>query len=380
MGSMRKRTKIVGAVVVAGVMALALAHSQGLLSGKKGAAAAKAVPTVTITTPQRRDLPVELIAQGHLVALNTVDIRPQVAGVIRTVDFHEGDTIRAGQLLFTLDDTDLAAQLRRAEANAANMKAQLDDAVRAQDRAVELLKAKFLSQSAVDTAVSKTDSLRAQLHSSNADIDSARVQVAHTRIVSPLSGKAGALNVHVGSLAQPTSTIPLVSLAQFDPIGVEFSVPEANLDAILTAKAAGPVKVALDTPEGRHVEGELSFINNTVTTGSGTINLKAVFPNAQQTLWPGAYVKTTVSAGVTRNAMLLAPHAILEGPGGRFVYVLDGANKVSAKPVTLVRVQGEQAIVEGLLDGDRIVLDGNQAVSPGALVQVAPKAEVATTK
>jgi len=230
---MRRRTKIVGAVVVAGVLGLAVAHSQGLLTGKKGAAAAKVVPTVTITTPQRRDLPVELIAQGHLVALNTVDVRPQVAGVIRTVDFHEGDTIHAGQLLFTLDDTDLAAQLRRAEANAANMKAQLDDAVRAQDRAIELLKAKFLSQSAVDTAVSRTDSLRAQLKSSNADIDSARAQVAHTRIVSPLSGKAGALNVHVGSLAQPTSATPLVSLAQFDPIGVEFSVPEANLDAIL---------------------------------------------------------------------------------------------------------------------------------------------------
>jgi RND family efflux transporter MFP subunit len=335
--------------------------------------------TVTITSPQRRDLPIELTAQGHLVALNQVDVRPQVAGVIRSVDFREGDSIRAGQLLFTLDDTDLAAQLRRAEANAANMKAQLDDAVRAQDRSVELLKAKFLSQSAVDTAISKTDSLRAQLKSSNADIDSARAQVAHTRIVSPLSGKAGALNVHPGSLAQPTSATPLVTLAQFDPIGVEFSVPEGNLAAILAAKSAAPVKVALETPDGRRVEGQLSFINNTVTTGTGTINLKASFPNTLQLLWPGAYVKTTVSAGVNKDAMVLPPAAILEGPAGRFVYLLDGANKVVARPVTLVRVQDQKAIIEGLQTGDRVVLDGNQSVAPGALVQVAPRAEVAAT-
>ena len=377
---MGKRTKIVGGIVAAMALGVAVAYSQGLLSKKGATSGAKAVPSVTATTPQRRDLPVELIAQGHLVALNQVDIRPQVAGVIRTVNFHEGDTIQAGQLLFTLDDTDLASQLRRAQANAANVQAQLDDAVRAQDRANELLKAKFLSQSAVDSAISKTESLRAQLKSSNADIDSARAQVAYTRIVSPLSGKAGALNVHPGSLAQPSSAAPLVTLAQFDPIGVEFSVPEGNLDAILAAKAAGPVKVALDAADGRHIEGELSFINNTVTTGSGTISLKATFANPKQTLWPGAYVKTTVSAGVTRGAMLLPPQAVLEGPEGRFVYVLDAANKVAVKPITLVRVQGEQAIVEGLRDGERIVLDGNQAVGPGVVVQVTPQAEVASTK
>ena len=378
---MRKRTKIVGGVAVAVMLGLLVAHSQGLLSAKKGAAGgAKAVPTVTVTTPQRRDLPVELVAQGHLVALNQVDIRPQVAGVIRTVNFHEGDTIQAGQLLFTLDDADLASQLRRAQANAANVQAQLDDAVRAQDRANELLKAKFLSQSAVDSAISKAESLRAQLKSANADIDSARAQVAYTRIVSPLSGKAGALNVHPGSLAQPSSATPLVTLAQFDPIGVEFSVPEGNLDAIVAAKAAGPVKVTLDAADGRRVDGQLSFINNTVTTGSGTISLKATFANPKQTLWPGAYVKTTVAAGVTRNAMLLPPQALLEGPEGRFVYVVDGANKISAKPITLVRVQGEQAIVEGLRDGERVVLDGNQTVAAGAVVQIAPKAEVASTK
>jgi RND family efflux transporter MFP subunit len=139
------------------------------------------------------------------------------------------------------------------------------------------------------------------------------------------------------------------------------------------------VKVEIETPDSRRVEGELSFINNTVSTGTGTINLKASLPNAKQALWPGAYVKTTVYAGLDHNAMVLPPAAMLEGPTGRFVYVIDGAGKVAAKPVTLVRVQDQRAIVEGLQTGDRIVLDGNQNVAPGVTVQVAKQANVAGT-
>src|SRR5260221_11638441 len=147
----------------------------------------------------------------------------------------------------------------------------------------------------------------------------------------------------------------------------------------IAARAVAPVKVALQTPDGRRVEGELSFINNTVSTGTGTINLKATFPNREQALWPGAYVKTTVSAGVNKGAMVLPPHAILEGPAGRFAYVLDAGNKVAAKPVTLLRVQGQEAIIGGRQRGERVVLDGNQNGSPGAVGPIAPQAAVAST-
>jgi membrane fusion protein, multidrug efflux system len=374
-----KPAKIVAAVIAAALLGgLAVTQSGGVSFGDKaGKSSAKAAPAVTITTPVAKDLPIELTAQGHLVALNQVDVRPQIAGVIRTVEFHEGDAVKAGQLLFTLDATEPVSQLNRMRGNSANVKAQLDDAVRAYDRSLELLKAKFLSQSAVDSALSKVDSLRAQLKTADADIDNARAQVDHTRIVSPLTGKAGALNVHVGSLAQPTAALPLVSLAQFEPIGVEFSLPEGDLAAILAARAAAPVAVSLQTPDGQRVEGHLAFINNTVTTGSGTINLKASFPNPRQTLWPGAFVKATLSAGLSKASMVLPPQAILEGPAGKFVYVVDAANKVSARPVTVLRIQDRQAVVEGLEGGVRVVLDGNQNVSPGAVVQIAPTVAVA---
>jgi RND family efflux transporter MFP subunit len=370
---------VAGAAALAAA-GIALTHGEALSHAAdkdaKGAAPKPAL-TVTVTTPVARDLPIRLTAQGHLVALNQVDVRPQVAGVIRSVDFHEGDTIRAGQLLFTLDATEAEAQLARARGTAANIQAQLDDAVRAQKRSEELAREKFISQSAVDSAMSKADSLRAQLRSAQADIDNAQAQVAHTRIVSPLAGKAGALNVHVGSLAQPSAAQPLVSLAQFDPIGAEFSLPEDNLAAILAAREAGPVSVSLDTPGGQRVGGQLSFINNTVTTGSGTINLKATFPNPREKLWPGAFVKVTLEAGSSRGAMVLPPEAILEGPKGSFVYTLDHSNRALVHPVKVLRIQERQAVIEGLAAGTRVILQGNQNVVPGAVVSIATAPNVA---
>jgi membrane fusion protein, multidrug efflux system len=334
------------------------------------AAPRKPALAVTVTTPVARDLPIRLSAQGHLVALNQVEVRPRVAGVVRSVDFHEGDTIREGQLLFTLDATEAEAQLARTRGAAANIQAQLEDAIRAHVRAQELLKEKFISQSAVDSALSKVDALRAQAHTAQADIDNARAQVAHMRIASPLAGKAGALNVHVGSLAQTTAAQPLVTIMQFDPIGAEFSLPESDLGAVLAAREAGAVAVSIETPDGQRSAGRLTFINNTVTTGSGTINLKATFPNPRQTLWPGAFVKVAVDAGSSRGAMVLPPEAILEGPKGRFVYTLDAQDRAIVRPVKVLRIQDRQAVIEGLAPGARVILQGNQNVVPGAAVKV----------
>ncbi|HZZ92163.1 MAG TPA: efflux RND transporter periplasmic adaptor subunit [Usitatibacter sp.] len=370
---------IVAAVAVAAA-GFAITHGQALshAEGRDGKATAqKAALVVTVTTPVARDLPIRLSAQGHLVALNQVDVRPQVAGVIRSVDFHEGDTMRVGQLLFTLDATEAEAQLARTRGTAANVQAQLDDAVRVLKRSQELLSEKFISQSAVDSAVSKVESLRGQLRTAQADIDNAMAQVAHTRIVSPLAGKAGALNVHVGSLAQPAAAQPLVVLAQFDPIGAEFSLPEDNLSAVLAARDAGAVSVSLNLPGGQRVAGQLSFINNTVTTGSGTITLKATFRNSREKLWPGAFVTVTLEAGSSRGAMVLPPEAILEGPKGSFVYTLDASNRALVHPVKVLRIQERQAVIEGLGAGARVVLQGNQSVVPGAVVAVAAAPNVA---
>ncbi|HEY4072348.1 MAG TPA: efflux RND transporter periplasmic adaptor subunit [Herbaspirillum sp.] len=370
MASINKRA---GVVLIAVAIAIGLALSQQYSFGKRtgDGKGGKQTPLVTVAVSQSRDLPVKFSAQGHLVTLNQVDIRPQITGTIRSVDFHEGDQIKAGQLLFTLDATDAGAQLHKAQAQAAQIKAQLDDARRDYRRSTELVKEAFISPSAVDTASSKVDTLQAQLNAASADIDSARVQMDRTRITAPISAQAGVLNVHPGSLAQQSAATPLVALVQFDPIGVEFSLPEQNLSQLLAARAEAPITVALDLPGGQVIEGTLIFINNTVNTDTGTINVKARFPNPKKTLWPGAFSRVTVAAGADKDAVVLPPQAILEGPDGRFVYLLGHDDKVTAKAVTLLRIQDRMAVIDGLQSGERVVLEGNQNLRSGALVRVA---------
>ena len=355
------------------ILGVGLALTFGCSSDRKTTATVlpKKPPLVSVTETKTQDFPIEFAAQGHLVALNQVDVRPQLTGTIQSVHFKEGDEVRAGQLLFTLDASDATAQLKRFEALAAQINAQLADAKRDFSRATELVKSNFIAPSAVDTAASKVDALQAQLKAAGAEVDSARVVVEHTRITAPISAKAGAVTVHAGSLAQAGATAPLVTLAQFDPIGVEFSLPEQNLNPILAAREKAPVIVSIDTPDGKAVDGELSFINYTVNTDTGTINLKATFPNPQEKLWPGAFARVTLHAGLSKGAVVLPPQAILEGPNGRFVYAVDGESKVIEKPVALLRVQNEMAVIDGIGSGERVVLEGGKNLRSGMVVQVA---------
>jgi RND family efflux transporter MFP subunit len=332
--------------------------------------APKALPMVRVGLAETRDLPVQLQSQGHLVALNQVDVRPQITGIIRTVHFREGEDIRPGQILFDIDPAEAQAQLSRTQAQAAQIKAQLDDADRDYHRSTELVKAGFISPSAADTSASKVESLRAQYQAALAEAETAKVQLAHTHIVSPIAARAGAVDVHPGSLAEVGGSAPLVTLLQFDPIGVEFSLPEAQLGSVLKGRADQALRIQLNTPDGQQVEGHLTFIDNTVNRNTGTINLKASFANTAGTLWPGAFVRVNLQAGLNRNATVLPPQALIEGPAGHFVYLLNEADEVTMQPVTLLRIQDEQAVVEGLSGSPRVVIEGNRNLRAGMKVQV----------
>jgi RND family efflux transporter MFP subunit len=361
------RTLIAAAVIVVVIVGWRFASGRNIPDKK----AEKLPPPVTLVTAQTRDLPLLFSAQGHVVALNQIDVRPLVTGTIRSVHFHEGDPVARGQLLFELDATEANAQLRHATAQLGQVQAQLSDAQRDYGRSKELLKQEFISSAAVATSGSKVESLQAQVRAARADVDTAQVAFDHTRIVSPINGQAGALVVHPGSLAQQNAAVPLVTLMQSDPIGVEFSLPESALQAILAARALAPVAVTLENPAGAPINGTLSFVNNTVNTDTGTINLKASFANAAKGLWPGTFSRVTVMAGFDKGAVVLPPQAILEGAGGRFVYVLGADGKVRKQPVTQLRLQDRMAVVTGLASGTRVVLEGNQNVRDGAAVRVA---------
>ncbi|MFG6489985.1 efflux RND transporter periplasmic adaptor subunit [Roseateles sp. BYS78W] len=373
----RKRPAL---LLAGGAVPLALAAAAVALNkAPEKAAAPKPLPLVSVAPAVARDLPVKLSAQGHLVALTQVDVRPQATGTIRAIHFKEGDEVKAGQLMFTLDASDVAAQLAKAQATAAQVQAQLDEAQRDLVRTQQLAKAQFYSPSSVDAAEGRVATLRAQHRAMLADIENSRVLVDRTRILAPMAGLTGALSVHPGSLAQPGAASPLVNVAQMDPIGVEFTLPEANLPALLAARDAGKVQLSIAAAYGTPVQGKLVFVNNTVNADTGTISLKAAFPNPRKALWPGAYVKVQLTAGVSPGAVTLAPQSILDSPGGRFVFVLDApAGKVVARPVTLLRIQEQLAVVEGLANGEQVVTEGQLGLKTGAAVRVAAAAPAAS--
>jgi RND family efflux transporter MFP subunit len=340
-------------------------------------AAPKKRPLVSVVSTRTTAIPIELSAQGHVVPINFVDVRPQLTGTVLSVNFHEGEDVKAGQLLFTLDAADARAQLAKAEAQAALIGAQLADARRELQRAQALVASKFVAVSAADTAASKVDALVAQARAAAAEASSARTLLGHTRIVAPIAGKAGAVSVHPGSLAQTNAVAPLVTVAQFSPVGVEFTLPEQDLAAVLAAREAGTVGISLDGADGE--TGKLIFINNTINTDSATINLKASFPNTRQRLWPGGFARVVVHAGTSAAAVVLPPQAVQEGPSGRFVFLLGADGTVTQHQVALLRVQNEMAVLSGLAGGVQVVLEGGQNLRSGMKVQVAAARSAAST-
>jgi RND family efflux transporter MFP subunit len=358
----------IATVLAAAVACIALSRDWG--AARAGAASAQEAPLVSVSAVQARDLPLLFAVQGHAVPLNQVEVRPQITGVVKAVHFKEGDRVASGQLLFTLDGSDAAAMLNRARAMAAQVKAQLDDARRGVQRSRSMVASGFIAPSALETDRSKVEALQAQLAGAQADIDNARIQLERTRIVAPVAGRTGAVDVHPGSLAQLNAVAALVNIVQLDPIAVEFKLPEQDLAALRAAQSAGTAAVRVEGVGGASRSGELTFIDSSVNTTSGTITLKARFANQDLMLWPGAFVRVVLEAGRQRDATVVPPHAILEGPAGRFVYVVGADGRAGARPVGLLRVQQQDAVVTGVRRGDRVVVEGGQQVHAGELVRV----------
>lgn len=330
-------------------------------------------PLVSLTPAQLTSLPLSLTTQGHVVSLNQVDIQSQITGTVKHVAFQEGAFVQQGQLLFTLDDSTQQATLHRDQASRAQSQSQLDKAQRDLARGRALKAQNYISASDWDTLLSTRQQYAAQVQAAQEDILSAEAQLGYTRIYAPVSGKSGALNVHPGSLVQPGSSQPLVTVNQFDPVGVSFTLPENDLNAVLAAQVQGPVRVLVDNAKGDKIAGTLEFIDNTVSTESGTIALKARFANADHLLWPGAFQHVSVEAG-TQQVVVLPPQAIQNGPQGHFVYLVDDHGRATTLPVNLLRIQQQMAIVEGVNQGTRVVIEGSNNLRPGIQVAVAKAA------
>ncbi|WP_269531162.1 efflux RND transporter periplasmic adaptor subunit [Chitinimonas sp. BJYL2] len=332
---------------------------------------------VTTLIAQARDVPLRVEAQGTVTALNSVELRPQVSSTIRTIHVREGQDVRAGQVLFTLDTRNDAAKVAQSDADLAQVRAQLKDAERALARAQELRRQNFVSQSAVDSAQSSADALKASLAAREAALGSAKVALSYQTITAPFAGRIGAIDVHPGALVQPGMAAPLTTITQLDPVSVAFTLPERELSRLLASQAQGEAPAQVLPDQGKPIPGKLRFVDNKVDTATGTILVKAEFPNTQRLLWPGAFARVAIELGTEKQAVVLPSGALQTGPQGGFVYVVADDNTVKPQPIKLSRMiteEGKQfGIVSGVKAGNKVVVEGGGNLRPGATVKEAAK-------
>lgn len=334
---------------------------------------------VTSQRVQRQTVPVQLKTTGTVTSLNSVDIRPQLSNIVSQVHIREGQTVQAGELLFSLDERNDQVNLQKAEAQLARDRATLADFERQFIRSRELRQKGFISQSSADSAQSQLEAQQASTRASQAAAESARINLGFNRIRAPFSGRIGAISLRRGSLAQANTTT-LLTLTQLDPIEISFTLPERELSKLLAARQQGEVIVhASQTDAQEQHTGKLSFIDNAVDTQSGTIRLKALFTNTDQTLWPGAYASVQITLQELKNALVIPLAAVVNAVDGTFVYRIDAQQQAQRQKIEILHQFGTQAVIRGLTEDERIVVDGTQNLRPGVRVREAGKAQMPTS-
>ncbi|HUW24975.1 MAG TPA: efflux RND transporter periplasmic adaptor subunit [Gallionella sp.] len=331
------------------------------------------VPVVSAIVTQA-DVPAKLTTSGTVAALQTVDVRPQISATVKAVHIREGQFVRKGDRLFTLDTRTEDANLGKAEAQVTRDRADLLNSERNLERQHELFKLEYISRAELESAQNQTDIARGQLEVDLASLEASRVARSFNEIFAPIGGRTGTISVYPGSLVQPgTSTASgaaLVSITQIDPINVSFTLPERELAGLQQAFAKGEVPVGAkpDLPGQTDLKGHLVFIDNSVDAASGTIHLKAEFSNAEHHLWPGMFVTVTLAPRTLIGALTVPVQAVQTGPEKKFLYVIGSDHKAEPHPVDVRLIQDGIAVIEGVAPGTHVIVEGAQNLRPGSVV------------
>jgi membrane fusion protein, multidrug efflux system len=337
----------------------------------KAAPAATAPQPVVVRMVERKPMPVLITAIGNVQPLSVVSVRPRVEGEVVKVHFAEGQEVKQGDLLFTLDLRSSEAARRQAEAAQARDRAQLERARSDLKRYGDLLKSGNAPVQKVEQITADVAVLEAALKADAAAIDTARLAIEYGMIRSPISGHSGVINAKQGNLAKPGDSQPMVTLTQMRPIYVSFSVPEANLPRIRAAQGSGPLAVAVASASDAALAetGVISFVDSAIDTATGTIGLKATFDNAATRLWPGQFVNVSLTLGTEADALAIPTEAVQVGQSGPFVFVVTPQDRAEIRPVTIDRTIGREAVIaKGLQAGERVVVEGQQRLGQGTLV------------
>ena len=329
-------------------------------------------PVVVTTAPVvTKPMAVKVRAVGNVEASSTVEVRAQVSGELLTVEFSEGQEVRAGQLLFTIDPAPFASALKQAEAALARNTAQAKNLEAQRTRSESLLKAGLVARADYDALVASAAAIEASLVSDSAAIESAKIQLERTKIMAPVGGRTGALLVHRGSLVRNNDSAALVVINQVAPAFVSFAVPARLLPQLRGGGARLPVEAAPAGVTDRRSTGTVSFIDNAVDPGTDTIRVKATFPNGDRTLWPGAFVDVTLQLSVDTEAIVVPNAAVQASQQGTMVFVVKADQTVDARPIKIAWVEsGETVVADGLKAGEVVVTDGQLRLTPGTKVTV----------
>lgn len=327
-----------------------------------GAKSAPAVPVSTVAAVKRQ-LTLSLSATGSVVPVSAVEVKPQLSGVISQVHVREGQTVREGELLFTLDTRSDEANVAKLRAQIAKDQVLLADAQRQLARSRELLAKNFIPQGAVDSSQAAVEAQLANLQADQASLAAAQVPLSYGRIRAASAGRIGLVPVFAGSAVQANVTT-LATITRLDPIDVAFSLPQSALPDLLALLQGGQAKVEARLPEqAQALTGKLQFVDSVVDAASGTVKVKARFENRESRLWPGAFVKVTLQTRALEDAIVIPLPAVIQSARGAVVYVAQDGKAVQ-KPVKLLAAQNDDAAVSGIEAGDRVVVDGRQNLRP----------------
>jgi membrane fusion protein, multidrug efflux system len=330
---------------------------------------------VQVAPAVQKPFPVEIGTIGTVTALATVAIKSRVDGQIMDAYIKDGQDVKTGDLLFSIDSRSIATQLVQAEANLARDQALLASAKHDVERQTALVSKNFASKQLLDQTSANADSLAASVRADQAAVDAANVQLSYTEIRSPIDGRAGVVNLPRGNMVKANDTSSLVVLNQLRPIYVSFAVPQRDLPHIREAMASAPLATSVTIPgdERGPLTGKLTFIDNAVDTTTGTIQLRATFDNEDTRLWPGQFVNVTMTLRVEQAAIVVPDAAVQRGQAGAYLFVVRSDSTVEMRPVTIGRSLGGETVVDkGLAAGESVVVEGQLRLAPGMRVEPRP--------
>jgi multidrug efflux system membrane fusion protein len=362
------RPNLKSAAVALGALAALLALAGCGRSSGGGASAPPPVPVQTAVAV-REDVPRRIEAIGSVQSLRAVAIKSQVDGIIAQVHFREGDDVKAGDPLVSLDRRPFENNLRIATADLANARAEAARAEADATRYTRLDQQAAISKEQFAQLLTKAETTRAQVQAKEAAVANAELLLGYSQIRAPIAGRTGQLLLHEGALVKANdNSFTVVTINQLAPVAVAYAVPERSLDEIRAALAAGTATVVVtDRNTGvKRENGRLEFIDNTVDPATGMITLKAVFPNDDQALWPGRFVHVVTQVGVDRDAIVVPSTAVQNSQNGSTVYVLKADQTVELRPVKVARTAGDNTLLaDGIKGGETVITDGQIRLLPG---------------